>query len=78
VCYNYHLIWIVISTKDDHLQCFDLFQFECNVGEDATMLIIVMDAKFEQLKPKQRVLAIKNLSGFLSLHHVCNSFYFWK
>jgi hypothetical protein len=47
----------------------------CSVGEDATMLIIVMDANFEQLKPKQRVVAIKNLSGFLSLPHVRNSKY---
>jgi hypothetical protein len=39
------------------------------------MLIIVMDANFEQLKPKQRVVAIKNLSGFLSLQHVCSSVY---
>lgn len=44
-------------------------KFKCNAGEDATMLIIVLDAKFEQMKPKQRVLAIKNLSGFVSLPH---------
>lgn len=44
-------------------------KFKCDAGEDATMLIIVLDAKFEQMKPKQRVLAIKNLSGFLSLPH---------
>ncbi|KAJ9584025.1 hypothetical protein L9F63_021629 [Diploptera punctata] len=42
---------------------------KCNVGEDATVLTIVMDARFDHLKPKQRVAAIKNLSGFLSLHH---------
>jgi hypothetical protein len=61
-----------------NLPCFELFQIKCNVGEDATMLIVVMDAKFEQLKPKQRVVAIKNLSGFLSLNHVCNSICFLK
>jgi len=44
-------------------------KFKCDAGEDATMLIIVLDAKFEQMKPKQRLLAIKNLSGFLSLPH---------
>lgn len=60
-----------------NLSYFVLFQFKCNAGEDATMLIIVLDAKFEQMKPKQRVLAIKNLSGFLSLPHVCNAVYFY-
>jgi hypothetical protein len=54
-----------------NLSCFTLFQFKCNAREDATVLIIVLDARFEQLKPKQRVMAIKNLSGFLSLQHVC-------
>lgn len=44
-------------------------KFKCNAREDATVLIIVLDARFEQLKPKQRVMAIKNLSGFLSLQH---------
>jgi hypothetical protein len=59
-----------------NLPCFTLFQFKCNAGEDATVLIIVLDANFEELKPKQRILAIKNLSGFLSLQHVRSSVYF--
>ncbi|XP_069682124.1 dystroglycan 1 [Periplaneta americana] len=44
-------------------------KIKCNAGEDATMLTVVMDAKYENMKPKQRVAAIKNLSGFFSLHH---------
>ncbi|PSN48490.1 hypothetical protein C0J52_14055 [Blattella germanica] len=52
-----------VPLKDQH------HKVKCNVGEDATVLTIVMDVKFDHLKPKQRVAAIKNLSGFLSLHY---------
>ncbi|XP_067001643.1 dystroglycan 1 [Anabrus simplex] len=41
---------------------------KCDAGEDPTILTILMDVKYEHMKPKQRVLAIKNLSGFLALH----------
>ncbi|XP_063226131.1 dystroglycan 1 [Bacillus rossius redtenbacheri] len=47
----------------------DSHKVTCDVGEDPALLTIVMDGKFEHMKPKQRISAIKNLSGFLGLHH---------
>ncbi|XP_046601800.1 uncharacterized protein LOC107220800 isoform X3 [Neodiprion lecontei] len=40
----------------------------CDESEDQTLLTIVLDTRFENLKPASRVNAIENLAGFLGLH----------
>ncbi|XP_046746458.1 dystroglycan 1-like isoform X4 [Diprion similis] len=40
----------------------------CDESEDQTLLTIVLDTRFENLKPAARVNAIENLAGFLGLH----------
>ncbi|XP_015597987.1 dystroglycan isoform X2 [Cephus cinctus] len=40
----------------------------CNEGEDQTILTILLDARYDSLKPFVKVDAIENLAGFLGLH----------
>ncbi|XP_033227907.1 dystroglycan isoform X2 [Belonocnema kinseyi] len=40
----------------------------CEDDQDQTLLTIILDAKFENLKPEVKVEAIENFAGFLGLH----------
>ncbi|XP_052126502.1 dystroglycan 1 [Frankliniella occidentalis] len=42
---------------------------KCGPGEDPLILSVVMDGKYDHMKPRQRLTTIDNLSGFLSLSH---------
>ncbi|KAJ1524398.1 hypothetical protein ONE63_010898 [Megalurothrips usitatus] len=42
---------------------------KCGPGEDPLILSIVMDVRYDHMKPRQRLTTIDNLSGFLSLSH---------
>ncbi|XP_012275537.1 dystroglycan isoform X2 [Orussus abietinus] len=40
----------------------------CEEDKDQTLLTILLDARFESLKPPTRVNAVENLAGFLGMH----------
>ncbi|XP_054010632.1 dystroglycan 1-like isoform X1 [Hylaeus anthracinus] len=40
----------------------------CNEGEDQTILMLLLNARFDDLSPSDRVNTITNLAGFLGLH----------
>lgn len=42
---------------------------KCGPGEDPLILSVVMDVKYDHMKPRQRLTTIDNLSGYLSLSH---------
>ncbi|XP_049962600.1 dystroglycan 1 isoform X2 [Schistocerca serialis cubense] len=54
---------------DNSLPISPHHKVKCDRGEDPTFLTIALDVKYDSLKPSQRISAIKNLSGFLGLHH---------
>ena len=42
----------------------------CTEEQERTMLTILIDARYENLKPSAKVNALENLAGFLGLHTV--------
>ncbi|RZF44851.1 hypothetical protein LSTR_LSTR000803 [Laodelphax striatellus] len=59
----------VVEVSPDPREYGSDIKERCKSGQDATTITVLLDKDFYSIKPADKILAVKNLAGFLSLNH---------